>query len=63
MYSRNFWQPTIHVQQNIFEKNLKIDGSSHFYASFGVFCVQISLLFEAQWDFKHSEEIEIDMIF
>ena len=34
MYWTNFWQPTIHAQQNIFEKNLIEVGSSHLYASF-----------------------------
>ena len=36
------------VQQNIFEKTLIEVGSSHLYASFGTFCVQIGQLFEAQ---------------
>ena len=49
MYWTNFWQAAIHVQQNIFEKNLLEVGSSHIYASFGTFCVQIDQLFEAQW--------------
>ena len=48
----NFWQPTVHVQQNIFEKTLIDVGSSHFYASFGSFYVQIGQLFEAQWVFE-----------
>ena len=56
MYSTNFWQPTVHVLQNVFEKNLIEVGSSHLYASFGTFCVQIGQLFAAQWVFKHSEE-------
>ena len=38
-------------------------GSSHLYASFGTFCVEIGLLFEAQWDFELSEVFEIDVIF
>ena len=37
--------------------------SSYIYASFGTFYVQIGWLFEAQWDFKLSEEFEIDDIF
>ena len=35
-------------KQRIFEKYLTEDGSSHFYASFVTFCVQIGQLFEAQ---------------
>ena len=35
MYWTNFWQPTVHVEQNILEKNLIVVGSSHLYASFG----------------------------
>ena len=42
--------------------SLKV-GSSHLYASFGTFWVQIGQLVEAQWDFKLSEEFEIDVIF
>ena len=38
---KNFWQPTVHVPQNIFEKTLIEVGSSHLYASFGTFWVQI----------------------
>ena len=37
--------------------------SSRLYASFGTFWVQIGQLVKAQWDFKLSEEIEIDGIF
>ena len=48
MYWTHFWQQTVHVQQNIFEKVV----SSHIYASFGRFCVQIGQLLEAQWNFK-----------
>ena len=54
MYWTNFWQPTVLLQQNIFEKNHIELGSSHLYASFGIFCVQIGQLVEAQWDFKLS---------
>ena len=54
---------TVHVEQNIFEKVLIEVGSSHIYASFGTFCFQIGQLFEAEWDFKLSEEFEIDVIF
>ena len=46
-----------------FEKTLKEVGSSHIYASFGTFWVQIGQLFEAQWDLELSEEFEIDVIF
>ena len=51
MYRTNFWQPNIHVQQNIFEETLIEVGSSrtHLYASFGTFCLEIGQLFEAQW--------------
>ena len=51
------------LQQNIFEKTLMEDGSSHLYASFGTFCVQIGQLFEAQRDFKITEGFEIEVIF
>ena len=39
MYWTNFWQPTVRVQQNIFEKTFIKVGSSHLYASFDTFCV------------------------
>ena len=45
----NFWQPTIHVEQNSFEKTLNKVWSPYLYASFGTFCAQIGQLFEAQW--------------
>ena len=51
------------TKKNIFEKTLFEVGSSHLYDSFGTFCVQIGQLFEAQGDFKLSEEFEIDFIF
>ena len=63
MYLTNFWQPIIHVQQNIFEKILIEVDSSNIYASFGSFCVQIGYLFETQYDFDFSEEFEIGGIF
>ena len=63
MYWTNFWQPTVHVQQNIFEKIIFKIGSSYLYASFGTFCVKIGQLVEAQWYSKLSEEFEIDVIF
>ena len=53
MYWTNFWQPTDHIQLNIFEKTLIEIGSSHLYASFGTFCVQIGQFFEAQWVFEN----------
>ena len=37
--------------------------SSHLYASFGTFCVQIFQLFKAQSDFKLSEKFELNVIF
>ena len=52
MYWKNFWQPTVHVQLNIFEKKLIEIGSSHLYTSFGIFCVQIGQFLEAQWVFE-----------
>ena len=57
MYWTKFWQPTVHVQQNIFEKALIEAGSPHLYASFGTFCAQIGKLFPAQWVLEHSEEL------
>ena len=47
---RFFLQPPVrvHVQQDIFEKTVIEVQSSHLYASFGSFYVQISQLFEAQ---------------
>ena len=50
MYWTNFWQPTAHVQQNIFVKNFIEAYSLHLYASFATFCAQIGQLFEAQWE-------------
>ena len=49
---RMYWTklPTVHLQQNFFEKTPLEVGSSHIYASFGTFCVQIGQLFEAQLD-------------
>ena len=52
------------IYNNIFLKKFFIEvGSSYLYASFDTFCVQIGPLFEAQWDFKLSEEFKIDVIF
>ena len=48
----NFWQPTAHVHQNIYDKTLMEAYSPNIYASSGTFCAQIGQLFEAQWVFK-----------
>ena len=56
MYLTNNWEPTVHVQLNIFGKTLIKVCSLHLYASFGTFCVQIGQLLVPQWVFKHSEE-------
>ena len=53
-----FWQPTVHLQQNIFKKTLIEVESSHFYASFGTFCTQIDQLFEVKWVLWLSLEID-----
>ena len=52
MYWTNFWHPTIHVKQYIFEKTVIEVGSSQLYASFGTFCVQVGQSFEAECVFK-----------
>ena len=54
MYVTNFWPPTVHIQQNVFEKTLIEVFSSHLYASFGTFCGQIGQLFEAQLEKKQN---------
>ena len=51
MYWTNFWQPSVYIHQNIFEKTIIEVCNSHLYASFGNFCDQIGQLFEAQWLF------------
>ena len=51
MYWTNFWQPTIHVHQNIFEKTLSEVCSPHLCASFGTFCAKIF----NHW--RHSESL------
>ena len=43
--------PTVHEQQNIFEKTLKEVGSSHLYTSFGSFCFQIGQFLESLKNF------------
>ena len=48
----NFWQPTAHVKQNIFENTLVEACSPNLYASFGTFCVEIGQLCETQWVFE-----------
>ena len=48
VYWTNFWQQTVHEQQNIFENTLIEDCSPHLYASFGTFYVQIYQLFATQ---------------
>ena len=52
MYWTNFWQPTVHVLQNIFEKLLQKFLVHIFTLLFGTFCAQIGQLFEEQWVFK-----------
>ena len=56
MYWTNFWQPTVHVKQTIFEKTLIEVCRTYLYASVGTFCVQIGQLFAAHRVFKQSEE-------
>ena len=55
MYWTNLCQLTVRAQQ-LFKNFCLKKYSSHLYASFGTFCVQIGQLFVAQWVFKHSEE-------
>ena len=51
------------MYNKIFLKKTLINvGSSRLWL-FDTFCVQIGHFFEAQWDFKLSEEFEIDVIF
>ena len=53
MYVLNeFWQPSVRVQQNIFEQTLTKVVNLNLYASFGTFCVQTDQLFESQWAFE-----------
>ena len=40
----------VHVQQDIFEKTILEVGTSHLYASFGIFFVQIGQSFEGKND-------------
>ena len=72
MYWINFWLPTVHAPQNIFSKTLIEIGTSHIYASFCTFCVQIGQLFGALWVFVKcmktvkslfSKENEVDFEF
>ena len=57
MYWTNFWQPSVNVEQNTFEKTLIKVGSAHIYVYFGTFCVQIVQFFEAQWFFEKKKQI------
>ena len=47
---------SVHVQKNIFKQTIIEVCTSHLYASFGIFCVQMGHLFVTQWDFEHLEE-------
>ena len=58
MYWTNSCQPTVRIQQNIFEQTLIEVGNLHLYASFGTFCVQIGQLFESQWAFEECLNID-----
>ena len=58
MYWTNFCQPTVRVQQNIFEETLIGVGTLQIYTSFGTFCVQIGQLFESQWAFEECLNID-----
>ena len=58
MYCSYFWQPSIHVEQNIFEKTPIEVCSPYLYASFGTFCDQIDQSFEAEWVFEVRLEID-----
>ena len=52
------------MYNKIFLKKTLIEfGSSHLYAYFGTFCIQISQSFDVQWYFKLLEEFEIYVIF
>ena len=44
----NFCQPTVRVQQNVFEHTFIEVGSVNLYDPFGTFYVQIGQLFESQ---------------
>ena len=57
MYWTNFWRPTIHVQQKVFEKPYIVHCITHLYTSFGTFCTQIGQLFETLWVFEACLEI------
>ena len=52
------------MYKKIFLKKTLVEvGSSHLYVSFGTFCVHIGHLVEAQYEFKLSEELKMDVIF
>ena len=53
MFWTNFWPPTVHTQQNIFEKTLAEVCSSNLYASFGTFCIHIGQLFKYSEEFRN----------
>ena len=55
----NFWQPTIHLQQNIFEKTCIKVGSWKLYASFAAFLRPNWSIIRGPVNFELSEEIEI----
>ena len=63
MYWTNFCQPTVGVQQNIFEQALIKIVSLNLYASFGTFCVQMGQLFESQWAFEECLKIDKTLFF
>ena len=47
MYWTHSWRQTVHLHKYVFKKTFIKVGSSHLYASFGTFCVQIGQFFEA----------------
>ena len=51
------YRATVHVQQIFLKKNLK-----KIYASFGIFCVQIGQLFEAQQIFQGCLKIDKSLV-
>ena len=58
MYWTHFSQPTLHLQQNIFEEALAEVGSSHLYAYFGTFCVEIGKFVDPQGIFEKCLKID-----
>ena len=55
-YSLRMYWTTVHAKKNIFEKTLIEIDTSHLYASFGTFYVQIGQLFEAEWVFENCKK-------